>query len=449
MDFKLIKIPKKYVILFTSYLTAILVALGGLTFLNYTKRANYEMQLRHNYERSLEDIAAGMNNITVALEKSIYVSTATQLSKISSELSREASIVKSSISQLPNYNNEYDSFNKFLSQVGDYTSHLSKKVISGGNINDQERTNLVTLTNTAKNICGAVDSIKNHYEQYGFISEDLSSEVEGAASDTLLSDGIDMLKDTFTDYPTLIYDGPFSDHMLISTPKMLGRTEEVTKEYALEVAANALGVEMSALSNDSDELGNMPSYCFTGENINVAVSKIGGYVIYFRKYREVGEQKLSLEDAVKKANDYISANNNYSFKDTYYFTDEGICVINFAGVTDTTLCYPDLIKVGVALDTGEIMMYEGRGFLMNYHDRTISVPKHSEKEAEQVLSDALTPVQCKRVIIPSSSNEEKHCYEFLCNGINNDEILVYINVDTLMEEDILLLLKTDGGILTK
>ena len=114
-----------------------------------------------------------------------------------------------------------------------------------------------------------------------------------------------------------------------------------------------------------------------------------------------------------------------------------------------TLCYPDLIKIGVALDSGEVVFVEAAGYLANHHIRTIDTPRYSVDEAETVLSDALKPKSVRRAIIPTTGNNEKHCYEFLCTGINDEEILVYINVSTLLEEQILIVLATDGGTLTK
>ena len=47
------------------------------------------------------------------------------------------------------------------------------------------------------------------------------------------------------------------------------------------------------------------------------------------------------------------------------------------------------------------------------------------------------------------STEEIRCYEFHCQAPDSTEILVYINPSTLEEEDILILLKSDGGTLVK
>jgi hypothetical protein len=61
----------------------------------------------------------------------------------------------------------------------------------------------------------------------------------------------------------------------------------------------------------------------------------------------------------------------------------------------------------------------------------------------------LEVVTSQRVIIPTKLGSEKHCYEFLCKGLNYEDVLVYINVSTLEEEELLILLKTDGGTLSR
>lgn len=40
--------------------------------------------------------------------------------------------------------------------------------------------------------------------------------------------------------------------------------------------------------------------------------------------------------------------------ESYHLTENNIMTINFAYQDGGALCYPDLVKVGVALDNGEI-----------------------------------------------------------------------------------------------
>ena len=136
------------------------------------------------------------------------------------------------------------------------------------------------------------------------------------------------------------------------------------------------------------------------------------------------------------------------FKESYYSVSEGVCLINFAYYENDTIFYTDLIKVGVALDNGQIVSYNAQGFVMNHHTRDLPKPAHNSEEARAVLSPYLTVTNTALAVIPSNARTPLLCYEFLCKAQDGKEILVYVNVETLAEEQLLILLKTDGGTLT-
>ena len=52
-------------------------------------------------------------------------------------------------------------------------------------------------------------------------------------------------------------------------------------------------------------------------------------------------------------------------------------------------------------------------------------------------------------IIPTEWKTEQLCYEIHCRDKNKREFLIYIDGKTGMEDNILILLYSDGGILTK
>ncbi len=86
---------------------------------------------------------------------------------------------------------------------------------------------------------------------------------------------------------------------------------------------------------------------------------------------------------------------------------------------------------------------------MNHYDRVISAPALSEEEAKKNVSPVLTVMSSRRAVIPTDSKGEKSAYEFHCKSQDGSEVLVYIDETTGYEDDILLLLYQDGGILTK
>jgi germination protein YpeB len=427
------------------------IVISGVGFLvAMQKKVNrLDNKIKHNYSMHLSELDGSLFNINLGLKKALYASSATQFSVLAAELSAETTVAKNSLSQLPNMDSEMSSVNKFLSQVGDYTLYLSKKIISGNDITDDERENLHSLSINAGVLSESLADVRAKYDETGMWVNDLSADLE-SNTDGTFDENLLELEELLSDYPTLIYDGPFSDHMLQGEVKMLEGKEEITEQKALEIAAKSLNIETSALKRSDDLEGKIPSYCFKSENdVTITVSKQGGYIVNMRKYKTYGEQKIEYSEAVEIATEYINSFSGTNFVSTYYFADEGVCTVNFAHKEGATVCYPDLIKVGVSLETKEIVFIEAAGYLANHYVRSIPTPKYSSADAKATLSKALEVKSVSRAIIPTDGNSEKHCYEFTCRGIDGEELLVYVNVTNLEEERILVLLKTDGGTLVK
>ena len=136
-------------------------------------------------------------------------------------------------------------------------------------------------------------------------------------------------------------------------------------------------------------------------------------------------------------------------KESYYSTSDGVCTVNYAYKKDGVIYYPDLIKVGVNLETGDIASFDAKGYIMNHTERNLSSDILSRAEAQKSVSGLLTVLDSKRAVIPTKSKGEKDCWEFHCADKDGNEVLVYIDTKTGYEDDILLLLYSDGGILTK
>ena len=119
---------------------------------------------------------------------------------------------------------------------------------------------------------------------------------------------------------------------------------------------------LKTLEDDEDEGGKMPSYSFKGENTSVSVTKKGGLLSYMIKSREVLEENISTKEAKKKAEEYLKELGIKNMKTTYHETLYNSCTINFAAMDGDVTLYTDLIKVTVALDNGEILGFDARGY---------------------------------------------------------------------------------------
>ncbi|MBQ1991495.1 MAG: germination protein YpeB, partial [Clostridia bacterium] len=70
-----------------------------------------------------------------------------------------------------------------------------------------------------------------------------------------------------------------------------------------------------------------------------------------------------------------------------------------------------------------------------------------KQQALKSVSRELSVVSSKKALIPLANGKEVHCYEFTCTGKDDENVLVYINGETGLEEQIFILLQSDGGYL--
>ena len=134
---------------------------------------------------------------------------------------------------------------------------------------------------------------------------------------------------------------------------------------------------------------------------------------------------------------------------TYYETANGVCTINFAYTQEDVICYPDLIKVGVALDNGQIVNVDARSYLVNHHPRELPDLLLTPEEAQKSLGSALAEATLRGLaVIPTEGANEKLCYEYHATGRDGHNLLLYVNAETGEEEQILILIETETGVLT-
>lgn len=441
-------VKKQTFIKIVSLLSAAILVVGGFAIKEKAKSRKYRLLIENQYSRAFEQLSSSLNNISMAVEKTIYVSSAKKMSSLSAEIFGEAELAKAALSELPMGESNISTIYRFLSQVGNYALAVSKNITSENTVTDKQREELKLLSNTAKTVTQVINDSGIEYNTPEQWAQEVENKLNDVVSEQGLASSLMQLEEDLSDYPTLIYDGPYSDHILDKQPLLTASAKEYSEAEALEVARRLAG-ENENLKFEDMQKGKIECYRFVDNNINITVSKSGGYVVYMRKNRVVGDSILSYDQALSKAEKFLEDMQITSLVDTYFYTENGVCVINFAYLNGQTICYTDLIKVGVAMDTGEIMLLETAGYLTNHTDRAFQTPSYTVDEAMEKISSDLDVSEVSMTLIPTDSGGEVRCYEFLCKGEEDQEILVYINVQTLEEEQIYILLKTDGGTLVK
>lgn len=432
------------------YASVLILVLFSAFVINAQKASELSRQLNADAERSLSTLEACMSSINTNLTKGLYANTTPMLSSMAISLTRDAASAKNSLSALPLSDTQLDNMLKFLSQVGAFVSTLDRKLSLGESITSEERNQLKQLIDVSQKLLSELDTITQGVEDGSVSFKQAGSTLQKSADQSMqIGSAFGDAEQTLTDYPTLIYDGPFSDHILNQSPKTLEGKSDISKEKALEIASDFIGIDKSTLRFDSETNGVIETYNFFVDSINISVCKKGGAVLYLLGSSNAGESVITPEQAVENAKNFLSAKGYENMKESYYSTQDGICTVNFAYENEGVICYPDLIKLSVSLETGNIISFDARGYIMNHTDRPPVQSKISADEAKMSVSDYLTVMSSRLAVIPTDYKTEKTAYEFHCKTPDEQEVLVYIDVLTAKEDDILLLLYSDGGILTK
>ena len=179
----------------------------------------------------------------------------------------------------------------------------------------------------------------------------------------------------------------------------------------------------------------------------MSISKKGAHIVYMNSDRQVNTEVITQEEANEIGKKYLEEKGFPNMKETYFLKQEGIVTVNYAYEQDGVLMYPDLIKVKIALDNGEVLGIETTGYLNNHTTRNIQNIKISKEEAKKTLNKQLNIQSEGLAYIPTEWQTEILCYEFK-GKIDDTEFLVYINAENGREEDILVITNTPNGTLT-
>lgn len=448
------KIKDKKLLIIIGVLIIALIALGIYT---YKQKTVHTQTLENQYNMAFYEVVDYVKNVETYLAKSLISNTPEHGAQTLTQVWREANLASAYLSQLPISTEELSQTMKFLNQVSDYSYTLSRKNIYNESLTDEDLKNLKELHDYSVELENTLNQLSVDMQD-GRISWKELTKTDNLAFAQQVSniskDSFSNLGESFQKYEGLIYDGAYSEH--ITTKEKVGLTgEEIDEETAKQKAKEFFGEEKIAEINSIGyvENGDIPVYDFTikikdTENYaNIAISKKGGHVVLMNYNRDIASENISQEEADKIGKSFLEEKGFKNMKETYYLKQDGIVTINYAYNQDNVVMYPDLIKLKVALDNGEILGIETTGYLNSHHDRTIGEVKISQEEAKKTLNKNIEILSEGLAIIPTEWETEVLCYEFK-GKVDDNEFLVYINADNGREENILVIINTPDGTLT-
>ena len=428
----------------------IIIAILGYNLRN--KSMAYSTTKENDYNKAFYEVVDYVQNVKTYLAKTMVSKSAEHGAEMLTHVWREANLAQSYVGMLPIESQELENTEKFLNQVSEYSYTLSRKNIDGQGLTDEDINKIKELYNYSNDLSNTLNEMSTELNNGTLTWEDLMKNTE--ASEIAEVSTFNVVEENFHEFTGLIYDGAFSEHMT-STEKKGLTGDDIDEETAKQKAEEFIGKDKikSTQNNGYVENGDIPVYRFemtTNDNqtIGISISKKGGHVVYLNYNRNVTEEKISEQDAVQMGKEYLASKGYPNMQETYYLKENGFITVNYAYKQGDVVIYPDLIKIKIALDNGEIIGLETTGYLNCHYERNIPTAQISMEEARENLSDKIEIKSEGLAIIPTEWNTEIFCYEFK-GKVEDIDFIAYINAETGEEEDILIITNTPNGTLTE
>ena len=448
---KIIEIKNKIGKKNTGIILFSLVCIIALFSMILLKRFKIEKQeVQDSYNRAMYDFVSDINNIENEMTKLKITSNDTYTMTTLASVFAKSNSAKANLDILPFSAGSISNVSKFLNQLSDFSYSLMRNILNGNEISEYKENidslyiKISELSDVVENIYTDLTASNIKWDELEKVGDEKIK--ESTAQEELSS--VNYIGKTFTEYEGIIYDGAFSNHILTAKPKFLNGNI-LSSEDVKNLIEEQLKVDSIEFKSEQD--GKLPLYVFevklSGFDTlkTLYVTKEDGKVYQMISDRKSTTENISIDEAEKKATEYINNLGIDNIVPTYYLKSENMVTISFAATQDDVIIYSDLIKVKVALDNGEIMTYEANGYIYNHKERNINASKTID-EAREVLYKDLTIENERLCIIPTDSKDEVLVYEF--EGIiDENRFLVYVNANTLVEEKIYILLETEGGTL--
>lgn len=439
--------------IFLTIIIILVILAGILGYKLYQKNRESVLASENLYNQSLYELVYYMDNVKNYLAKATISTSATHGAETLTNLWREANLAQTYLSMLPMESQELENTEKFLNQVSDYSYSLSRKNIQGESLNEEDLKNLQNLHKYSMQITETVNQISSDLNAGTIKWSDLtgSKNVNFAQQVSSEFNFADTLEENLHEYSGLIYDGAYSEH-IINVEKKAVKGDEITEEDAKTKVQEFVQDVEEIISLGFSENAAIPAYTFNiktknQENVTISISRVGGFIVYMNSDRTVDVENLTSDQANEKGKEYLKQKGFENMQQTYFLKNEGVITINYAYSQDGVIMYPDLIKLKVALDNGQILGIETTGYLSNHTVRDISKNIITKEQAKEKLNKNLNIQSEMLAIIPTEWKTERLCYEFK-GKVENTDYLVYINAETGAEEEILIITNTPNGQLT-
>ncbi len=407
--------------------------------------SDYAVQLENVYQKNLYDLVESVNNTETKLSKILASNSNDYQKKTLMEVAQNSQLAENSISSLPiSQNNLADSV-KFINQMGGYTQTLADKIAQGSSLTESDLATLEKLHESVVEMKSQINRfVRKVQKEYSILQQSLN--LSGDFNNFTVD--FSKIKGEDVDYPTMIYDGPFSDAELDMTVKGLKGDQLNKEECQREVEKTFKNYADISYSGEINSRFETFTYHVTNtdnQKLFVQVSKIGGHVITVSgRGSESSEKNISKEDAEKIAIDFAKENGVENPEIVWQDQLGNKIYLNIAPSEEGIILYPDLVKVKIDMGSGSVIGYDATNYFLNHIPRALKKTAHSSGDFKSKLPKSYELKGERLVLAPLDYGKEVICFEYECE-YNGSTYYFYLNAETGKEENVLKVINTDDG----
>ncbi|GGJ85795.1 germination protein YpeB [Lentibacillus kapialis] len=422
------------------------MGIAGVSFWGYQEHQEKNavlIQAENNYQRAFHELSYHMDVLHDKIGTALAMNSREQLSPQMVEIWRLTSQASSNVGQLPLTLMPFNKTEEFLANIGDFTYRTAVRDLQKKPLKDKE---VKTLQNLYEQSGELKDELRNVQhtvldENLRWMDVQLALATQDEQSDNTIVDGFQTVEKKVEGFAESNVDSA-----LTGTSAEEHKYQNLTGEKINKAQASKRGQELLNVKNkdkltvtESGKGADLPIYSVSYKNGNkngyLDITKQGGHPLTLLVNRQVQEQKISLNQGLEKAKEYVD---QYNFDDMEVFTSnqyDNIGVYSFLYNQEGVRIYSDAIELKVALDNGDLLGLTARNYFMNHKERDIPEPKLSKDEAKEKVNPDVQINEEHMAIIDNDIGEEVLVYEFL-GVLGNETYRIFINAKDGTEEKV-------------
>jgi spore germination protein len=431
-----------------------LVGAGMWGYQEHNEKNSILIKAENQYQRAFHDLNYHIDNLHDELGKSLVINTRRQMTPCLTNVWRLANAAQSDVGQLPLTLLPFNNTEEFLSRVADFSYRVAVRDLDKEPLTEKEYKTLKDLHKHSKNIQNQLRHVQATVfnKQLRWMDVETALASDDKKSDNTIIDGFRTIEKNMSENPEIDWGVGIRSLEMKKQQRIKGIDGKlIDKEEAKRIALSFTGLNPAEAKVEVDENGKAEQYSAysvritsrkAGAPINMDVTKRGGKVAWLMNEREVGEERIGLDEAEASARKFLRA---HGFGDMVVAESDSydrLGIFTFVPEQNGVRLNPDAVTVKTALDNGTVIAFNATEYLFNHKPRKLPAPRLTKEQARAKVNPGVK-VTRERLALIEGKNDGKDvlCWE-LTGSYDNSTYTVYINALTGDEEEIV---KMDNG----